>query len=310
MSMSNNLVTVENMSEAEVLHKIKLAQAFKAGKKIKLTRPVYAMNLFFENSTRTHTSFDMAERRLGMQVLEFNDQTSSLTKGETLADTIKTIQAIGLDFAVIRHPENEYYSELLKQKLDISIVNGGDGSGQHPSQSLLDMMTIYEEFGTFKGLKVVIAGDLNHSRVARSNMELLNHLGAEVYFSGPDQWYDEKFNKFGKHISIEKAAEIVDVMMLLRVQKERLGKELDDFDETDYHAKFGLTKSRYQLMKKSAIIMHPAPVNRGIEIDSDLVEADKSRIFKQMTNGMYMRMAILTDILESKGLIASNSKEI
>lgn len=140
----HDLVTVADMSEAEVLHKIKLAQLFKAGKKVSLKRPVYAMNLFFENSTRTHTSFEMAERRLGMQVLQFYATASSVTKGETLEDTVKTIQAIGVDLAVIRHSKNEYYNELLQQKLEISIANAGDGSGQHPSQSLLDMMTIYE----------------------------------------------------------------------------------------------------------------------------------------------------------------------
>ncbi|MEN3244272.1 aspartate carbamoyltransferase catalytic subunit [Fructilactobacillus sanfranciscensis] len=299
----HDLVTVTDMSETEVLHKIKLAQLFKAGKRITLNRPVYAMNLFFENSTRTHTSFDMAERRLGMQVLQFDANASSVTKGETLEDTVKTIQAIGVDLAVIRHSENEYYNDLLKQNLDISIVNAGDGSGQHPSQSLLDMMTIYEEFGTFKDIKVSIIGDLNHSRVARSNMELLTRLGAKVAFAGPNQWYDDKFAKYGAHLTVDEVAQDSDVVMLLRVQKERLGDELNDFDEGKYHQKYGLTKERYATMKENSIIMHPAPVNRGVEIDSNLVESDKSRIFKQMENGMYMRMAILTDVMVAKGII-------
>ncbi|WP_429971039.1 aspartate carbamoyltransferase catalytic subunit [Fructilactobacillus sp. Tb1] len=299
----HDLVTVADMSEAEVLHKIKLAQLFKAGKQVQLNRPVYAMNLFFENSTRTHTSFDMAERRLGMQVIDFNASKSSVTKGETLEDTVKTIQAIGVDLAVIRHPENEYYNELLNMNLDISIANAGDGSGQHPSQSLLDMLTIYEEFGTFKGIKVAIIGDLNHSRVARSDMELLTRLGATVSFAGPDQWYDEKFAAYGPHLTVDEVAKNSDVVMLLRVQKERLGDELTKFDEAAYHKQFGLSKERYATMKDNAIIMHPAPVNRGVEIDSDLVESDKSRIFTQMKNGMYMRMAILTDIMVAKGII-------
>ncbi|WP_395318215.1 aspartate carbamoyltransferase catalytic subunit [Fructilactobacillus frigidiflavus] len=299
----HDLVTVADMSEAEVLHKIKLAQLFKAGKKVTLNRPVYAMNLFFENSTRTHTSFEMAERRLGMQVLQFDANASSVTKGETLEDTVKTIQAIGVDLAVIRHSKNEYYNELLQQKLEISIANAGDGSGQHPSQSLLDMMTIYEEFGTFKGINVAIIGDLNHSRVARSNMELLTSLGAQVTFAGPNQWYGEKFAKYGPHLTVDEVAKNADVVMLLRVQKERLGDELTKFDEAAYHRQYGLTKARYATMKANAIIMHPAPVNRGVEIDSDLVESDKSRIFRQMENGMYMRMAILTDIMVAKGII-------
>ncbi|KID42374.1 aspartate carbamoyltransferase catalytic subunit [Fructilactobacillus fructivorans] len=307
-SYKHDLVTVADMDEDQVLHKIKLAQLFQRGKTVHFNRPTYAMNLFFENSTRTHTSFEMAERRLGIQVLQFNAGSSSVTKGETLADTIKTLQAIGVDIAVIRHPENEYYRKLLDENLKISVVNGGDGSGQHPSQSLLDMMTIYQEFGTFKNLNVGIIGDLNHSRVARSNMELLTKLGAHVSFAGPDQWYDQKFEDYGQRLTVDELAKNSDIVMLLRVQKERLGQELADFDAASYHEQFGLTKDRYHTMKDHAIIMHPAPVNRGIEIDSDLVEADKSRIFKQMTNGMYMRMAILTDVLVNKGIV--NKAEI
>ncbi|USS91317.1 aspartate carbamoyltransferase catalytic subunit [Fructilactobacillus carniphilus] len=299
----HDLVSVSDLSEADVLHKIRLAQLFQAGKTVRLQRPTFAMNLFFENSTRTHTSFEMAERKLGMQVLQFVADGSSVTKGETLGDTIKTIQAIGVDVAVIRHPENEYYQSLLADDLDISIVNGGDGSGQHPSQSLLDMMTIYQEFGTFKDLNITIVGDLNHSRVARSNMALLTRLGAHVSFAGPEQWYNAEFEQYGNYTTIDEAAENADVMMLLRVQKERLGTELRDFDEASYHQKFGLTKERYARLKPTAIIMHPAPVNRGIEIDSSLVEKPQSRIFKQMENGVFIRMAILTDVLVVKGLI-------
>lgn len=304
LTTKHDLVTVADLTQQQVLHKIRLAQLFSEGKTIRLNRPTYAMNLFFENSTRTHTSFEMAERQLGIQVLQFDAAASSVTKGETLADTVKTIQAIGVDFAVIRHSDNEYYKKLLQANLDISIVNAGDGSGQHPSQSLLDMMTIYQEFGTFKGLNISIIGDLNHSRVARSNMELLTKLGANVAFSGPDQWYDNKFADYGPHLSVDEAAKNSDVVMLLRVQKERLGKAADDFDATSYHQQYGLTKERYDMMKDNAIIMHPAPVNRGVEIDSELVESAKSRIFKQMENGMYMRMAILTDILVNKGIVS------
>ncbi|USS85102.1 aspartate carbamoyltransferase catalytic subunit [Fructilactobacillus myrtifloralis] len=302
-SAQHDLVSVSDLSEADVLHKIRLAQLFQAGKTVTLQRPTYAMNLFFENSTRTHTSFEMAERRLGMQVLQFVADGSSVTKGETLSDTVKTLQAIGVDVAVIRHPENQYYQPLLAEQLDISIVNGGDGSGQHPSQSLLDMMTIYQEFCTFRDLKITIVGDLSHSRVARSNMALLQRLGAQVSFAGPEQWYNADFERYGQYTTIDDAVNSADVVMLLRVQKERLGTELDDFDAARYHREFGLTKARYQRLKPEAIIMHPAPVNRGIEIDSSLVEQPQSRIFKQMENGVFMRMAILTDVLVAKGLI-------
>lgn len=300
----HDLTTVEDFNEEDVLHKIHLAEAFKDGKTIKLTRPVYAMNLFFENSTRTHTSFEMAETRLGMKLLEFEAQTSSVTKGESLLDTVKTIDAIQADIAVIRHPRNDYYEELLDANLNISVVNAGDGSGQHPSQSLLDMMTIYEEFHRFAGLKVAIAGDIAHSRVARSNAMLLNKLGAEVYFAGPAEWMASDLEDYGTFLSIDELVEQVDVMMLLRIQNERIDKNAAiQFQPHEYLQEYGLTIERASQMKPEAIIMHPAPVNRGVEIESSLVDGEHSRIFKQMTNGMYMRMAILTDVLESKGLV-------
>lgn len=300
----HDLTTVENFNEADVLHKIKLAEEFKKGKKVQLKRPVYAMNLFFENSTRTHTSFEMAEQRLGMKMLEFEVQTSSVSKGETLLDTVKTIDAIRTDVAVIRHPQNDYYEPILDENLDISIVNAGDGSGQHPSQSLLDMMTIYEEFGRFAGLKVAITGDIAHSRVARSNAMLLNKLGAQVYFAGPEEWMAEDLADYGTYRPIDELVDQVDVMMLLRIQKERI-QDRDNLrmEVHDYLTNYGLTKQRAERMQPHAIIMHPAPVNRGIEIESKLVECQRSRIFKQMTNGMYMRMAILTDVLNAKNLV-------
>ncbi len=186
-----NLVTVADMDAADAIDLIHEAQAYKAGKQAVLTAPAYAVNLFFENSTRTKTSFQMAQMKLGMNVLEFEAGTSSVKKGESLYDTVKTMESIGVNVAVIRHPENEYYNQLINHSdLKIGIVNGGDGSGQHPSQCLLDMMTINEEFGDFKGLKVLIIGDLSHSRVAHSNAMMLNRLGAEVYFAGPEKWYD------------------------------------------------------------------------------------------------------------------------
>ncbi|EOA07809.1 aspartate carbamoyltransferase catalytic subunit [Pediococcus acidilactici] len=300
----HDLTTVENFNEADVLHKIKLAEEFKKGKKVQLKRPVYAMNLFFENSTRTHTSFEMAEQRLGMKMLEFEAQTSSVSKGETLLDTVKTIDAIRTDVAVIRHPQNDYYEPILDENLDISIVNAGDGSGQHPSQSLLDIMTIYEEFGRFAGLKVAITGDIAHSRVARSNAMLLNKLGAQVYFAGPEEWMAEDLADYGTYRPIDELVDQVDVMMLLRIQKERI-QDRDNLrmEVQDYLTNYGLTKQRAERMQPHAIIMHPAPVNRGIEIESKLVECQRSRIFKQMTNGMYMRMAILTDVLNAKNLV-------
>lgn len=180
-----------------------------------------------------------------------------------------------------------------------AIVNGGDGSGQHPSQSLLDLMTIYEEFGRFEDLKIAICGDLTHSRVAKSNMEILKRLGAQLYFTGPEEWYSTEFDVYGRHVAIDDVIEELDVVMLLRVQHERHDGETS-FSKEGYNSQFGLTQARYDLLKETAIVMHPAPVNRGVEIDDHLVEAPKARIVAQMTNGVFVRMAIIEAVLRGR----------
>lgn len=287
----DNFLSIAHLSNEEIMSIITQAQRFKAGEVERFTG--YAANLFFENSTRTKCSFEMAERKLGLDVIPFETSTSSVTKGETLYDTAKTLESIGVDVLVIRHPENEYYKELVN--LGIPVVNGGDGSGQHPSQCLLDLMTIYEEYGTFEGLNVLICGDILNSRVARSNHEALTRLGANVRFAAPYYWQDKTID--AEYVKIDDVIEELDVCMLLRVQHERHngGKT---FEETHYHYEFGLTGERYNRMKETAIVMHPAPVNRGVEIESQLVEASKSRIFRQMENGVYTRMSILSHILK------------
>lgn len=245
-------------------------------------RDALVANLFFEPSTRTHFSFVSAQQQLGCQSIDFNADHSSLTKGESLYDTVKTLATIGYRVQVIRHYENHYF-EALKD-IDVTILNAGDGAGHHPSQCLLDLLTIQQEFGGFKGLNVLIAGDILHSRVAHSNADTLTRLGANVAFSGP-QDYVQGLESI---MSMDEGVKWADVVMLLRVQKERGAKI-----EQDYLNHYGLTKARYATMKKKAIICHPAPVNRGIEIDSELVEADKSRIFKQMANGVLIRKALI-----------------
>lgn len=233
-------------------------------------------------------------------MIEFEASRSSVQKGETLYDTVLTMSAIGVDVAVIRHGKENYYDELIQSKtIQCSIINGGDGSGQHPTQCLLDLMTIYEEFGGFEGLKVAIVGDITHSRVAKSNMQLLNRLGAEIYFSGPEEWYDHQFDVYGQYVALDEIVEKVDVMMLLRVQHERHdGKE--SFSKEGYHLEYGLTNERATRLQKHAIIMHPAPVNRDVELADELVESLQSRIVAQMSNGVFMRMAILEAILHGK----------
>ncbi|HGZ5521693.1 TPA: aspartate carbamoyltransferase catalytic subunit [Enterococcus faecalis] len=296
-----HLLTAEALTDREVMGLIRRAGEFKQGAKWHPEeRQYFATNLFFENSTRTHKSFEVAEKKLGLEVIEFEASRSSVQKGETLYDTLLTMSAIGVDVAVIRHGKENYYDELIQSKtIQCSIINGGDGSGQHPTQCLLDLMTIYEEFGGFEGLKVAIVGDITHSRVAKSNMQLLNRLGAEIYFSGPEEWYDHQFDVYGQYVPLDEIVEKVDVMMLLRVQHERHdGKE--SFSKEGYHLEYGLTNERATRLQKHAIIMHPAPVNRDVELADELVESLQSRIVAQMSNGVFMRMAILEAILHGK----------
>lgn len=296
-----HILTAEALTDREVMGLIRRAGEFKQGAKWHPEeRQYFATNLFFENSTRTHKSFEVAEKKLGLEVIEFEASRSSVQKGETLYDTVLTMSAIGVDVAVIRHGKENYYDELIQSKtIQCSIINGGDGSGQHPTQCLLDLMTIYEEFGGFEGLKVAIVGDITHSRVAKSNMQLLNRLGAEIYFSGPEEWYDHQFDVYGQYVPLDEIVEKVDVMMLLRVQHERHdGKE--SFSKEGYHLEYGLTNERATRLQKHAIIMHPAPVNRDVELADELVESLQSRIVAQMSNGVFMRMAILEAILHGK----------
>ncbi|SQH62333.1 aspartate carbamoyltransferase catalytic subunit [Streptococcus pyogenes] len=296
-----NLVSMEALTTEEVLGLINRGSEYKAGKVvISDHQKDLVANLFFENSTRTHKSFEVAEKKLGLTVLDFNADASAVNKGESLYDTVLTMSALGTDICVIRHPEDDYYKELVESPtITASIVNGGDGSGQHPSQCLLDLLTIYEEFGRFEGLKIAIAGDLTHSRVAKSNMQILKRLGAELYFYGPEEWYSEAFNAYGTYIAIDQTIKELDVLMLLRVQHERHDGH-QSFSKEGYHQAFGLTQERYQQLKDSAIIMHPAPVNRDVEIADSLVEAPKARIVSQMANGVFVRMAIIEAILNGR----------
>ena len=268
------------------------------GKKYTAQDEIFVSNLFFEDSTRTKISFEMAERKLGLSVIPFDTSQSSVNKGESLYDTTKTLESIGLNLLVIRHGQNQYYDEL--KNIKIPIINAGDGTGNHPSQTMLDLMTIKQEFGSFKDLKIAIAGDVKHSRVANSACDILRKLGAKVYFSGPREWFDEGSLMNGTYREIDGLIPEIDVLMLLRIQHERHHQKIK-YSPEEYLRKYGLTKEREKKMKPSAIIMHPAPVNRNVEIDSDLVECSRSRIFKQMENGVFARMAILKNILEQKG---------
>ncbi len=284
----NSLLSMQDLSADEILSILSDARCFNSSfKDWQLPkRKALVANLFFEPSTRTHFSFESAEYQLGCQVADFNASSSSVTKGETLYDTVKTFEAIGYDVVVIRHPQDAYFDEL--KTINIPILNAGDGAGNHPTQCLLDLLTMYNEFGTFKNLNVVIAGDIQHSRVAASNKQALEKLGANVVFSGPEEWQREGYPT----MDFDQACQWADVVMMLRIQKER-GASLKDMDDATYLDKYGLNDRRYALMKEKAIIMHPAPVNRGVEIADHLVESEKSRIFQQMSNGVLVRKAVI-----------------
>ncbi len=299
------MIKLSRVSTDSIEKILEEAQAFSEGKVSKIDGDVFAANLFFENSTRTKTSFEVAEKKLGLKVIDFEADKSSIAKGETLLDTIKTLEAIGVEVAAIRHSETRYYDALKDTKL--SIVNAGDGTGHHPSQAILDAMTIIQEFGKIEGLKIGIVGDVKHSRVANSDAGLFRRLGAKVYFSGPEFWFDEGMLVNGTYMQFDDLVKEVDVLILLRIQHERHEKSFN-FKSEDYLKKFGLTKEREAKMKPTSIIMHPAPINRGVEIDSDLVECERSRIFKQMQNGVFARMAILKYDLENRGFKFIDSK--
>lgn len=254
-------------------------------------------NLFFEPSTRTRFSFEMAIKRLGGETLNFQPSTSSINKGESLEDTIRTIEAMGVDAMVIRHGENGIMHRLTKF-VKVPIINAGEGTNEHPTQCLLDVFTIKQAFGRLSGLQVAIIGDVLHSRVAGSHFNLLPRLGMEILLSGPFAWMPKQVPPGVCIVTMEEALK-ADVVMMLRVQKERMNAiEIPDFKA--YRQMFGLTVNRARLLKPHAIIMHPSPVNRGVEIDSEVVEHPQSVIFRQVTNGVAVRMAVLEELIQER----------
>lgn len=291
-----NLLTTSELTAEDLAEILLEAQRFSEGMQWKPAEKTFVANLFFEPSTRTKCSFEIAERKLGLDVIPFEVTTSSVVKGETLYDTVRTLESIGVNAAVIRHSKDRYFEELIG-RVQIPIINAGDGCGNHPTQSLLDLLTIRQEFGRINGLKIAIIGDIRHSRVARSNADALVRLGAEVVFSGPEEWFDESLLENGRFEEIDSAIRTSDVVMLLRIQHERHAMK-GVTSEKDYHLAFGLTEAREKTMKSASIIMHPAPVNRNVEIADSLVECERSRIFKQIQNGVYVRMAVLKKVLE------------
>lgn len=292
-----HFISMSQLTNEDIVKILETALVFKE-EKYTLDEQTFVANLFFEPSTRTKMSFAVAEKKLGMEVLDFNADFSSVQKGESLYDTARTFESIGAQMLVIRHESDTWYEEI-NANINIPIINGGAGKAEHPTQCMLDLLTIYEEFGHFNGLNVAISGDIKHSRVAKSNAYALKRLGANVFLCAAPGFEDPTMDF--PYISIDEAVEMCDALMLLRIQHERH----DSFNSSvsNFLVNYGLTKEREQKMQDHAIIMHPAPINRGVEIDSDLVECERSRIFKQMNNGVYVRMSIMVNLLKDWGII-------
>jgi aspartate carbamoyltransferase catalytic subunit len=260
----------------------------------------FVANLFFEPSTRTRFSFEVAEKRLGFHILNFSEAVSSAVKGESVYDTVKTLVSLGVEAVVIRHRDPSVIYDLVEKKPGCSIVNAGAGILSHPTQALLDLYTIKQHFGEVAGLRIALIGDLSHSRVVRSNLWSLNMFGAQVMVSGPEAMRDPELERLAPYVPLDEAIRTADVVMLLRIQLERHDKKLD-LTAKEYHQKYGLTVERAAMMKPEAIIMHPGPFNRGVEIASELVESPQSKIFTQKANGVFVRMAVLESLFDQRG---------
>jgi aspartate carbamoyltransferase catalytic subunit len=270
-------------------------------KKLPTLRGKTVVNLFYENSTRTRVSFEIAATRLSADVINISSEVSSVAKGESLKDTAQTLEALGAAAIVVRHPNSGAAKQLAEMGwVQSSIINAGDGSHEHPTQALLDAMTIRQLFSTtdLAGLSVVIVGDLSHSRVARSNILLLNKLGAEVLIAGPSELVPEEMTAMGAKRFEDLDAALAsrpDVVMMLRVQKERMASEFAS--EREYAKNWQLDSRRLNALPESSRIMHPGPMNRGLEISAEAADDPRSAILRQVTNGVSVRMAVLHTLL-------------
>ena len=262
-------------------------------KKVPSLQGVTIVNLFFENSTRTRISFELAQKRLSADTVNFSASSSSLKKGESFKDTAQNIEAMKIDAVVMRHP-TPGAPKHLTDFIDSIIINAGDGTHEHPTQAILDMMSLHEKFGKLKGLKVAIIGDILHSRVALSNIYGLITMGAEVVLCGPTNLIPKHIEGLGVQINydIDEVIEWADAINVLRIQRERMGRGLVP-SIREYRNMFGITRSRIKSHKKEIVIMHPGPINRGVEIDGLVVDGDQTIILDQVLNGVASRMAIL-----------------
>ena len=288
-----DLLGLEGLSASEIETILDLAASFKQNPQQDLLKGRTVAFLFTEPSTRTRSSFEMAAKRLGCDVLSFSPVGSSLSKGETLLDTFLNLQAVGVTHFVVRH-ERSGVLEDLAPLLAASVINAGDGAHEHPTQALLDLLTLRERWGGFKGKTIVILGDIRHSRVARSNLFALKKLGAKVVFCGPTPLCPDAFSELGAVVEhdVAKALKGADAVNVLRLQIERMEQGFVP-SLSDYALTYQLTPARVELMKPEALVLHPGPINRGVEIASEVADGPRSVILEQVANGVLARMAVL-----------------
>ncbi|MFI5295291.1 MAG: aspartate carbamoyltransferase catalytic subunit [Thermodesulfovibrionales bacterium] len=303
---SKDLVGIKVLDAADIELILETASGFKDVlgrdiKKVPALRGKTTVNLFYEPSTRTRTSFELAAKRLSTDVINISVSTSSVVKGESLRDTALTIQALGADFIIVRHSCSGV-AHFLAENLDASVVNAGDGTNEHPTQALLDLFTIMEKKHTIEGLDVAIVGDILHSRVAKSNIYALKKLGANVRLIGPPTLVPAFMKELGVDIytDMNRGLKDVDIVMMLRIQMERQGRGF--FPTTvEYFKNWGLTSERLSRARRDVLVMHPGPMNRGVEISSDVADGLRSVILDQVTNGLAVRMAVLYLLAGVKG---------
>ena len=296
---TKHLLGIKDLTATDISLILSTATQFKevlqrSVKKVPSLRDVTIVNLFYENSTRTRISFELAEKRLGADTINFSASASSVSKGETLLDTVNNILSMKVDMVVMRHSASGA-PHFLAKHIPAAIINAGDGINEHPTQALLDALSIQEKSGTLEGKKVVLVGDIMHSRVALSNIYLLNKMGAEVMVAGPPTLIP-KYIKEALNVKVEynlkRALEWCDVANILRIQLERQNQVLFS-SLREYNLAYGVSKKLLDGLKKEIVIMHPGPINRGVEIDSDVVDSDQSIILQQVENGVAVRMAAL-----------------
>ncbi len=287
-----HLIDINRLEKSEIEQIISLAGEFKAGERKSSVAGKTACLMFFENSTRTKISFDLAAQKLGMNVIHFDGATSSLSKGESRKDTFENLSAIGIDTVIVRTTEDKFIDNSLKElPLPLSFVNAGDGLTAHPTQALLDYFTMRQIFDSIAGKKVCIVGDIAHSRVAKSNFALLSKFGARLHAVAPSYFKPKETLHVIYHDNLAEGIKNADVVMMLRVQRERLEAE---FNADGYIEKYQLNSEILNKYAPNAILMHPGPVNRGVEITSELLDSEKGKtILEQARNGVFVRMAVL-----------------